>query len=118
MIRRAPAALLFGLACHTADRIGPPAGGGSVTLAATVPIAPNYGVHDTFIRNGIAIVCVWNSGVLIYDVGNGMKGGSPTNPVLVGSVVPSEDSVTAGPEIHNAWWFWNPTNGQKKYLFL
>ena len=119
MIRRlAPAALLFGLACHTADRIGPPAVGGSVTLAATVPITPNYGVHDTFIRNGIAIVCVWNSGVLIYDVGNGMKGGSPTNPVLVGSVVPSEDSVTAGPEIHNAWWFWNPTNGQKKYLFL
>lgn len=86
-------------------------------LAAAIPIPPNYGVHDTFIRGGIAFVCIWNSGVRIYDVGNGVMGGSPTNPVLMGSVVPSADSVSAGPEIHNAWWFWGPT-GEKKYLFL
>ncbi|HWZ28763.1 MAG TPA: Ig-like domain-containing protein [Gemmatimonadales bacterium] len=86
-------------------------------LAATIPIPPNYGVHDTFIRGGIAMVCIWNSGVRIYDVGNGQAGGTPTNPVLLGSVVPSADNVSAGPSIHNAWWFWNP-NGEKKYLFL
>ena len=96
----------------------PLTGGGQVKVAATIAIPPNYGVHDTFIRDGIAIVCIWNSGVQIYDVGKGLKGGSPTNPVLLGSVVPSDDSVNGGPQIHNAWWFWNPTNGQKKYLFL
>ncbi|HKV72493.1 MAG TPA: hypothetical protein VJN62_14665 [Gemmatimonadales bacterium] len=110
--------LLLAAACHSNDSVGPPIVPGKVVLAATVPVVPNYGIHDTYIRDGIAMVCVWNSGLLIYDVGNGIKGGTPNKPVLVGSVVPSADGIGAGPEIHNAWWFWNPTNGQKKYLFL
>ncbi|HEX4634412.1 MAG TPA: hypothetical protein VH163_11280, partial [Gemmatimonadales bacterium] len=118
-MRRALATLLLVVAgCHSNDVTGPPVVPGKVVLAATVPIAPNYGVHDSFIRNGIAMVCVWNSGLLIYDVGNGIESGTPYKPVLVGSVVPSSDGIGAGPEIHNAWWFWNPTNGEKKYLFL
>lgn len=105
--------------CKT-DSAGPvaPPDTTMVKLASATPIPPNYGIHDTFIRDGIAFVCIWNSGVRIYDVGNGVQGGSPTNPVLLGSVVPSQDSVSAGPSIHNAWWFWNPVLGQKKYLFL
>lgn len=86
-------------------------------LAATIPIPPNYGVHDTFIRDGIAFVCAWNSGVYIYDVGNGINGGTPTAPVLLGNVVTATDGVSGGTQDHNAWWFWNP-NGQKKYLFV
>jgi len=93
-------------------------GGGKVTLADTIPVVPNYGVHDTFIRDGIAIVCEWNSGVAIYDVGNGMRGGTPTHPVLLSQLVPSDDNVTGGPQVHNAWWFWNPATGERKYLFL
>lgn len=87
-------------------------------LVAAIPIPPNYGIHDTFIRDGIAFVCAWNSGVYVYDVGNGIKGGTPRAPVLVGTVVTSDDGVGAGADDHNAWWFWNPVTGEKKYLFV
>ena len=32
-------------------------------LVATVPVAANYGIHDTFVRDGIAFVFAWNTGV-------------------------------------------------------
>ncbi|HTY05536.1 MAG TPA: hypothetical protein VMC86_03380 [Gemmatimonadales bacterium] len=108
--------VLFAACKH--DSTAPTAPGGKVTLAATIPVVPNYGVHDTFIRNGILIVCEWNSGVAIYDIGNGIKGGSPTNPVLLSQLIPSDDNVTGGPQVHNAWWFWNPVTGERRYLFL
>jgi hypothetical protein len=106
------------LGCRSDSGTSPKVPGGKVALAATIPVVPNYGVHDTFIRNGIAFVCEWNSGVAIYDVGNGMKGGSPTNPVVISQIIPSDDNVTGGPQIHNAWWFWNPVTGEQRYLFL
>lgn len=81
-------------------------------LVATVPIPPNYGTHDTFVRDGLAFVFAWNSGVMIYDVGNGVKGGTPASPQLVSSY------VTNGGEVHNGWWFWNPATSEKKYLFI
>ena len=87
-------------------------------LVAALPIPPNYGIHDTFIRDGIAFVCAWNSGVYVYDVGNGIKGGTPRAPVLLGTVVTADDGVGAGADDHNAWWFWNPVTGEKKYLFV
>ncbi len=82
------------------------------TLVASVAIPQNYGIHDTFIRDGLAFVCAWNSGVMIYDVGNGMSGGTPSNPQLISTL------VTAGGQAHNAWWFWNPNTGEQKYLFV
>ena len=81
-------------------------------LVTSLPIPQNYGIHDQFVRDGLAFVCAWNTGVLIYDVGNGIKGGTPGNPVLVDSV------TTAGGEVHNAWWFHNPVTSEKKYLFI
>jgi hypothetical protein len=83
-----------------------------VTLVASVPIPANYGIHDTFMRDGLAFVCAWNTGVMIFDVGNGLAGGSPSNPQLISTY------ATPGGEVHNAWWFWNPATGEKKYLFL
>ena len=87
-------------------------------LVATVPVPANYGHHDTFVRDGIAFVLAWNSGVLIYDVGNGIRGGSPVNPVLISSLITNVNGVAGGAQVHNAWWFQNPTNGEKKYLFV
>jgi hypothetical protein len=81
-------------------------------LVTSLPIPQNYGIHDQFIRDGLAFVCAWNTGVLIYDVGNGIKGGAPGNPVLVDSL------ATAGGQVHNAWWFHNPTTSEKRYLFI
>lgn len=87
-------------------------------LVATVPVAANYGHHDTFVRDGIAFVLAWNSGVLIYDVGNGIRGGTPVTPVLISTLITNTNGVSGGARVHNAWWFQNPTNGEKKYLFI
>ncbi|MBI4419219.1 MAG: hypothetical protein HY560_00175, partial [Gemmatimonadetes bacterium] len=70
------------------------------------------GIHDTFVRDGLAFVYAWDTGVMIYDVGNGVRGGTPSSPELVSTY------ATSGGQVHNGWWFWNPTNGQKKYLFI
>ena len=48
----------------------------AISVAATVPIPPAYGIHDTYVRDGLAFVFAWNTGVIIYDVGNGIAGGS------------------------------------------
>ncbi len=89
----------------------------NIPLVATVPVPASYGIHDTFVRDGLVFACVWNTGLIIYDVGNGIRGGSPTAPVEVGRVVTANNG-TPGPEVHNAWWFHNPTNGQKRYVFV
>jgi hypothetical protein len=89
-----------------------------MTLSATVPVPANYGIHDTFVRDGLAFVFAWNSGVIIYDVGNGLRGGSPSSPEEVGRLVPSANGVAGGPAVHNGWWFHNPGNGERRYLFV
>ena len=40
-------------------------------------------LHDIMVVDGLAYLAYWNDGLVILDVGNGMKGGSPTNPQLV-----------------------------------
>jgi hypothetical protein len=44
--------------------------------------AGNY-VHDVDVQDGLAYLSYWNQGLVILDVGNGIKGGSPENPQLV-----------------------------------
>ena len=41
-------------------------------------------IHDVWIENGIAYSSNWRDGVYIVDVGNGIAGGSPSNPVPFG----------------------------------
>ena len=72
----------------------------------------NYGLHDQYVRAGLAFLSVWNTGLKIYDVGDGRAGGSPANPVEIGPGI-----VTAGGAVHNAWWYWAP-DGQKRYVFV
>jgi hypothetical protein len=90
----------------------------SVTLTATVPIPADYGIHDTYVRDGLAFVFAWNTGVIIYDVGNGIKGGSPANPQEVSRLITASDGVAGGPAVHNGWWFHNPVTGEQRYLFI
>jgi hypothetical protein len=40
-------------------------------------------LHDIDVRDGLAYLSYWNNGLVILDVGNGMKGGSPENPQFV-----------------------------------
>lgn len=40
-------------------------------------------LHDIAVTDGLAYLSYWNDGLVILDVGNGMKGGSPENPQFV-----------------------------------
>lgn len=40
-------------------------------------------LHDLQIKDGLAYLAYWRDGLIILDVGNGMKGGSPEHPQLV-----------------------------------
>ena len=93
--------------------------GGAIALVSVtaMPTGATYH-HDTFVRDGIAFVCAWNAGIRIYDIGNGVLGGSPASPKLISSIITNANGVPGGVSAHNAWWFQNPTNGQKKYLFV
>lgn len=63
--------------------------------------------HDVYVRDGLAFVSHWNAGLVILDVGNGVRGGSPASPVEVSRI------VTRGGNVHNAW-YW-PARG---YVFV
>ncbi|MDX2193612.1 MAG: Ig-like domain-containing protein [Gemmatimonadales bacterium] len=43
-------------------------------------------VHDVDVQDGLAYLSYWNDGLIILDVGNGVKGGSPSNPRFVAQV--------------------------------
>ena len=64
-------------------------------------------LHDVYVRDGLAFLSHWDSGLIILDVGNGIAGGSPDNPVEVSRV------LTSGGQTHNAW-YW-PQGG---YVFV
>jgi hypothetical protein len=40
-------------------------------------------LHDVDVQDGLAYLSYWNEGLVILDVGKGIKGGSPENPRLV-----------------------------------
>ncbi|MFN2433688.1 MAG: Ig-like domain-containing protein [Gemmatimonadota bacterium] len=40
-------------------------------------------LHDLQVLDGLAYLAYWRDGLIILDVGNGMRGGSPENPQLV-----------------------------------
>ncbi len=46
--------------------------------------APGHAIHDVWVDDGIAYSSNWDNGVVLVDVGNGVKGGSPANPVEIG----------------------------------
>ncbi len=87
-------------------------------LLQTIAVPADYGAHDTFVRDGLAFAFLWNTGLRIYDVGNGIRGGSPESPQLVSSFVTATAGSVDGPNVHNGWWFHNPVSGEKRYLFI
>ena len=62
-------------------------------------VAETSFLHDVLVRDGLAFLSHWDAGLIILDVGNGIVGGSPQNPVEV-SRLPD-----LGGQTHNAW-FW------------
>lgn len=53
---------------------------------STTPFGEGMGgryLHDVQVKDGLAYLAYWRDGLVILDVGNGMRGGSPEKPVLV-----------------------------------
>lgn len=42
---------------------------------------PGHAIHDVWVEDGIAYSSNWRDGVVLVDVGNGIAGGSPEQPV-------------------------------------
>ncbi|HTK57297.1 MAG TPA: hypothetical protein VL295_10730 [Gemmatimonadales bacterium] len=102
-----PALMVFRIQPDSADKI---------VQVASLPQPANYGIHDTFVRDGLAFVSDWNTGMQIYDVGDGRAGGSPSSPQIVGSIITAANGVGCNC-VHNAWWY-HDANGGKRYLFI
>ncbi len=70
---------------------------------------PGRAIHDVWIEDGIAYSSNWNDGVIMVDVGNGIKGGSPSNPVMISS------AKVEGNANHAAFPYTSTTTG-KRYV--
>lgn len=59
---------------------------------------PGHSIHDVWVHDGIAYSSNWSDGVQLVDVGNGIAGGSPSNPVQFASYTyPSGSNHAAFP---------------------
>ena len=54
-------------------------------LSTWMTARPDAGrtLHDVDVQDGLAYLSYWNDGLVVLDVGNGIKGGTPSNPQLV-----------------------------------
>lgn len=98
------------------DGSSPAIGSGLAVIDIVDPAAPEtvatfWGgssfLHDVYVRDGLAFLSHWDAGLIILDVGNGVAGGSPDQPVEVGR------TAIDGGNAHNAW-YW-PATG---YVFV
>jgi hypothetical protein len=48
-----------------------------------IPVHPAKYLHDVWVEDGLAYVSYWDDGLIILDVGNGIKQGTPEEPVFV-----------------------------------
>ena len=91
------------------------------TWRTDTPIEAGRYIHDIDVQDGLLYGSYWNDGLIILDVGNGIKGGSPTNPQFVSQFkydLPSlyrDAEITGGTGYvrgtHTAW-------RHKNYVFI
>ena len=78
-------------------------------------------LHDIDVQNGLAYLSYWNDGLVVLDIGNGIKGGSPSKPTLVSQLkydlnaLYRDVELAGGPGFirgtHTAW-------RHKNYVFI
>jgi hypothetical protein len=78
-------------------------------------------LHDIDVKDGIAYVSYWSDGLVILDVGNGMKGGTPSSPKLISNYRYNAEALYPGATAdygpgfisgtHTAW-------RHKNYVFI
>ena len=74
-------------------------------------VAGNPFVHDTFLRDGLLFVALWDDGMEIWDVGGCGTGATPEAPRVLGNV------HTVGGQVHNIWWY-HDASGGKRFAFV
>lgn len=67
-------------------------------------------IHDVHVRDGIMLTAEWNNGVAAYDIGGGGRGGTPSNPLLLGRL------RTVGGSVHNVHWLRDAVSGSRYVL--
>ncbi len=93
----------------------------AATWRTDTPIEAGRYIHDIDVQDGLLYGSYWNDGLIILDVGNGIKGGTPTNPKFVSQFkydLPSlyrDAEITGGTGYirgtHTAW-------RHKNYVFI
>jgi hypothetical protein len=82
-----------------------------------ISLTPNKYLHDVWVKDGLAYVSYWDDGLIILDVGNGIKGGSPQDPKFVSQF--KYRTRLAGSEFGNTHVAYPYTNkAGKKYVFV
>ncbi|HYW32763.1 MAG TPA: hypothetical protein VE869_14785, partial [Gemmatimonas sp.] len=67
-------------------------------------------IHDVFVRDGLLFTAEWNAGSGIWDIG--AQGGTVSAPRRLSL------TTSVGGSVHNMWWFHDPTDNTKRYLFV
>lgn len=104
------------------------------TAASGGPFSGGRYLHDVQVKDGLIYLAYWRDGLIILDVGNGMRGGSPENPQLVSqlrfnhhelygpewlagthTVFRYKDYVFVGDEVFPQDWGLNPNYEKGRY---
>ena len=78
-------------------------------------------LHDVDVQDGLLYGSWWNDGLIILDVGNGIKGGSPSNPQLVAQYKYDLDKMYKDVELEGGKGFIRGTHTawrHKNYVFI
>jgi len=78
-------------------------------------------LHDIDVQNGLAYLSYWNDGLVILDIGNGTKGGTPNAPTLVSQLKYDLDDLYRGVEAEGGPGFIRGTHTawrHKNYVFI
>jgi hypothetical protein len=84
-------------------------------------ITAGRALHDIDVKDGIAYVSYWSDGLVMLDVGNGLKGGTPASPKLISNYRYNAEKLYPGAKAdygpgfisgtHTAW-------RHKNYVFI
>ncbi|MEW5918867.1 MAG: Ig-like domain-containing protein, partial [Gemmatimonadota bacterium] len=78
-------------------------------------------LHDVDVQDGLLYGSWWNDGLIILDVGNGIKGGSPNNPQVVAQYKYNLDKLYKDVELQGGKGFIRGTHTawrHKNYVFI
>jgi hypothetical protein len=84
-------------------------------------ITAGRALHDIDVKDGIAYVSYWSDGLVILDVGNGLKGGTPASPKLISNYRYNAEKLYPGAKAEYGPGFISGTHTawrHKNYVFI